>query len=892
MEEFALSACFLWTVWLVMLRSKKIQMAVCTEDLHLSQWFSGRWYEIAASNNLTRRFSNLKNNSLQFVRLPDGSMDLSANGNAASFWLNGSPKRAEGFSLVEGMNLISWTFVWIGTYSVSINIRIMHVSEDRRWCIMSPLYDTITPVYILSKHRVMKSKDLALALKNIKSLGLDIKTLKASDQKKQIPDPFLLDTFRRFGIRSSKSCNMGGGISPFIFDDDGVDPSESLNIFWFGCMQGDVSFLYEFIEREILWLDQRDDQLWTCFHYASFNGRLYFCEFLLLHKVVMSSRTVLYETPLRMAILGYVRHLKELGSSVEPHSKWSLKPHSLTQYEKVLCLLLSNGASLRRLSTDSIEAPIDVLNDKLNSIEISSSPEILKSISIVRSILNKGENGRNTHNFRSFYIRMSATVLKQILEAVKLLLRFASRLLHSILFFGWFVITFFVYWISFRFVGFIVFRIVYCLDEQQRIQKTSEFCADLAVLWVLAIDNPTVDKVAQLISCRPDLVDIAISNKFIFLRDNAPIMEPSQVQEAITFAYGADYSRVFKWIDLQPFASGTIGQVHRAELVDGTYVAVKLVRPSVRVELEKGLTLLHGLLSLLKHSYRANLLLTRLRYVSVMIICQTDMLLEAASMASFAANTESCDDWTQCPLIPRPYSTISTNNVLVMEMMMEENHVPFLLFQKVQIPATILALRLGHYHLRCVLLNGLFHCDLHPGNIYFHKMSGKFTLLDFGMVAELKEFDRVNLNIFFLAVHSKNSELAFEVFSSHFVEYVGGIFKRNDINEFKFRMQGLFLDHFGGDWDANAWITDCESVLMRYGYISTSVWANVELSLLTLQGTLQELDPSHSFSKLFEQFLSSHYKSILDTITSNSASQRDLLQNFGWGALLDSHGTF
>ena len=114
---------------------------------------------------------------------------------------------------------------------------------------------------------------------------------------------------------------------------------------------------------------------------------------------------------------------------------------------------------------------------------------------------------------------------------------------------------------------------------------------------VLQALGPTYVKIGQLASNRSDLLPKAYCDAFEKLRDDANPMPFDVVIEQIDRAYGKSWHEVFASIDPVPLGAASIAQVHKATLLDGTTVAVKVRRPGVAESMAEDIMLMDELIS-------------------------------------------------------------------------------------------------------------------------------------------------------------------------------------------------------------------------------------------------------------------------------------------------------
>jgi ubiquinone biosynthesis protein len=104
--------------------------------------------------------------------------------------------------------------------------------------------------------------------------------------------------------------------------------------------------------------------------------------------------------------------------------------------------------------------------------------------------------------------------------------------------------------------------------------------------------GPTFAKLGQILSTRPDLLPPEYIEELATLQDNVPPLTEEQVVKVMEQELGVPWEDVFETIDPKPLAAGTIAEVHRAALADGTKVVVKVQRPEAREQIEQDLALL------------------------------------------------------------------------------------------------------------------------------------------------------------------------------------------------------------------------------------------------------------------------------------------------------------
>ena len=113
----------------------------------------------------------------------------------------------------------------------------------------------------------------------------------------------------------------------------------------------------------------------------------------------------------------------------------------------------------------------------------------------------------------------------------------------------------------------------------------------------LALESlgPTFIKFGQVVSTRPDLVPTDVIEELKELRENVPPFPSEKARELVEWERGQTLVAAFADFETEPLAAGSLAQVHRARHTDGSLLAVKVLRPDIRAEIERDLSLMHEL---------------------------------------------------------------------------------------------------------------------------------------------------------------------------------------------------------------------------------------------------------------------------------------------------------
>lgn len=257
-------------------------------------------------------------------------------------------------------------------------------------------------------------------------------------------------------------------------------------------------------------------------------------------------------------------------------------------------------------------------------------------------------------------------------------------------------------------------------------------------------------KLGQFLSTRVDVLPESFTHQLKDLRDAVPPVPWPQLRAALEQELGCAVSQVFERFTEAPVASASLGQVHRARLLDGRDVAVKVQRPGVadlvRVDLQAVLQVVRLFRRFRGVEQRVDLL-ALYRELERTTLEELDYLTEAEHARRFAANFAKQDD----VIVPEIYPEHGTRRLLLMEFVsglrLDDREA---LVQAGQNPDA-LAERVVRTYLQQVLRDGLFHADPHPGNI-FAGPEGRLIYVDFGMMGQLSAQDRATFGRFVMAI--------------------------------------------------------------------------------------------------------------------------------------------
>ncbi len=271
----------------------------------------------------------------------------------------------------------------------------------------------------------------------------------------------------------------------------------------------------------------------------------------------------------------------------------------------------------------------------------------------------------------------------------------------------------------------------------------------------LEILGPTYIKLGQVLSLREDILPAEITDELKNLLDRLPAVPLDRLKEIIEKDLKRPVVAMFSWIDPNPLGSASIGQVHKARLLDGREVIVKVVKPGNR-ELLKRDTILLNLLGRFLQTFLERLQPRKVfKEFSEYTLRELDLTREADNAETFSANFRDMPD----VVFPKIFREFSGRDVLCMEFL--DGYKPTAAAtQELDQDQRDHLLDLGAASIiRMLYRDGFFHADLHPGNLMI--LPGpKVGFIDLGMVGRFTEELKRSLMYYYYCLVMGDSENA------------------------------------------------------------------------------------------------------------------------------------
>lgn len=360
--------------------------------------------------------------------------------------------------------------------------------------------------------------------------------------------------------------------------------------------------------------------------------------------------------------------------------------------------------------------------------------------------------------------------------------------------------------------------------------------------------GPTFIKIGQILSMRDDMIPIAYCEELKKLRLNVTYMPFDVVVSQVEKATGKKINEIFKSIDETPLGSASIGQVHKAVLLDGSEVVFKVMRPEIYQKVESDLRLF-------KIAITANNLLPSnkgLRIDFSELIDDVWKIMQ--NEMDFTQEVQSCKLFDSMNkdfayiTTPKIYDEYTCKEFYVMEYI-----------DGIQINDKDKLVELGYdMHEICeklannflvqIVEKGLFHADPHPGNILIR--DGKIVWIDFGSVGLISKYDRSIYKNAILAFINQDAYeiqkivLSFGVLDESKLDYS---LLYTDIEALLFKYSGMSA----GDVDMGVLLEELFKVIRKHPIVLPKGFTAFGRAILTIQGVIKEVDPSIDLISMF-----------------------------------------
>jgi ubiquinone biosynthesis protein len=348
-------------------------------------------------------------------------------------------------------------------------------------------------------------------------------------------------------------------------------------------------------------------------------------------------------------------------------------------------------------------------------------------------------------------------------------------------------------------------------------------------------------KLGQFLALRPDLLPSKYCDEFRKMLDEVPPMPFAKVEQAIEAGLKAQPKVFFSSIEQHPIGSASVAQVHKAKLRNGKSVVVKVQRPEAKAQFSADINIMYYLARKIEKRFndRAVMPVTIVKEFERYTAQELNFVSEAQYIDKFHKFFKDSSK----VVVPAVHWIATSPQILTMDYL-EGKKLTDVIGSASSKEREKLAETIADAAFDQVLKLGLFHADMHPGNILVLP-NGKIGLLDFGIVGALNETLVKQTIALYAAIVEKDSAAITSILLKAGVAESGA-----DIEDFKRDVETILNGWYGTD------IGRVRVTQMMQKLFESAVEHNISMpvgfillgkALVTVEGTCLTLDPEFNF---------------------------------------------
>ena len=359
--------------------------------------------------------------------------------------------------------------------------------------------------------------------------------------------------------------------------------------------------------------------------------------------------------------------------------------------------------------------------------------------------------------------------------------------------------------------------------------------------------GPSFVKIGQILSTRSDLLPEAYIRELSKLQSSVPPLTKEEVMVAIRQEISGEISDSFLDFSEEPLASGSVAQTHRARLLFGQEVIVKIQRPGIDEVVKEDIQLLIKLARHIpKHFIPMVDVQEVLENLRETLIKELDFRNEAEAMKCFKANNSA----VACLGVPEVYDTFTTPHLIVEEYIngIPLNHYSQLIEAGYDLEDVGKKLMLSF--IKQVFKDGYFHGDPHPGNLLVR--DGKIYFIDFGIMGELEVGMRASLNDILYSFTAQDVDGMTKAILS-VTQFDNGLNRAvlsQDVEQMLGRYSGIDL----GSLSITDLLQDLMAIFQKNHLKASSQITILEKASLQIEGIFRELAPNMDLMTLAKDY--------------------------------------
>jgi len=388
------------------------------------------------------------------------------------------------------------------------------------------------------------------------------------------------------------------------------------------------------------------------------------------------------------------------------------------------------------------------------------------------------------------------------------------------------------------------------LLKSEKGESLHELSTSKRIRLALTDLGPTFIKLGQILSSRPDLVGPELTAELSLLQSQTDPDSYETVAARIEADLGSPPEQLFASFETEATASGSIGQVHRATLPDGTPVVVKVRHAGIENRITRDLDLLVGLAELAEdHSAPLQRFqpLATARHFQRTLLRELDFTYERRHIERFAASFE--DDPTV--RFPSVFPDYCSDRILTMDLLDGIAVSDLASLGRAGADLDLFARRGANLYLEMVFAHGFYHADPHPGNLL--RLPGDVVgVLDCGMVGHLDESLREDIESMLLAAVNNDA-----VGLADAIVQVGQVPPEFDEDELRAEVSLILSEYLGqsvAEFDVGAALQRLFEMIREFRIVLPPGFAMLVKTLIILEGTARALSPGFSLASMIQPY--------------------------------------
>ena len=361
--------------------------------------------------------------------------------------------------------------------------------------------------------------------------------------------------------------------------------------------------------------------------------------------------------------------------------------------------------------------------------------------------------------------------------------------------------------------------------------------------------GPTFIKLGQFLSNRPDVLPAEFISALRELQDSVTPFDPEEAQRILEKELGKPVTTLFKDFSKDPIASASIAQVHKATLMTGECVAIKIQRPDIEQSITTDIEILFQLAGLIERQIHGAKALSPTKLCEEFernIKRELNFRHEASHLERFAENFKN----TENIHVPKLYGQFCSQRVLTTEFIVGIKVTDSAAIKAAGLDPVVIAQRGTDFFLQQVFEHGFFHGDPHAGNIFILP-NNVICFIDYGIMGFLSPTLKEYLVLIMLAIAERDSKKIVRILVEESQHSVA------DVQRLEYDVSELLNDYLSSSVK-NLDISDIVKRLTAlFTYHNLRVMPGFFLlfkSLVNIEGIAYSLDPDFAIIKHIEPF--------------------------------------